>query len=93
MSSSRVQSSFIGTFACFAIAAASAMYSVISRRPKPPPERVMWTVMSVSGMPNVRETSARPAAGDCVGAHSSSLPPSKRAVQFCGSIGAWAMNG
>jgi hypothetical protein len=36
--------------ACFEIAAASAMKSLRSRRPKPPPMRVMWIVIASSGI-------------------------------------------
>ena len=38
-------------------------------------------------------TRARPASGFWVGAQISTLPSLTWAVQFWGSIGAWAMNG
>ncbi len=55
--------------------------------------RSKWSVMSSSDIPNTSAVSARPLWGVWVGAQSSSLPSMKRAVQFCGSNGAWARNG
>ena len=51
MSSGRFQSSFTGAPTCFEIHAASAMKSFRSRRPKPPPMRVMLTVTRSRGCP------------------------------------------
>jgi hypothetical protein len=64
-----------------------------SRRPKPPPQRIMWIATSSGFTPRVRETSWRPGSGFWVGAHSSSLPSAQRAVQFCGSSGWWLTKG
>ena len=47
--------------------------------------RAPLTVTSLSGIPSAEATSLAPGPGFWVGAHSTTLPPSKCAVQFCGS--------
>src|SRR5688572_10729288 len=49
--------------------------------------------MSDCWMPSVCAQRFRPAAGVWLGAHSSSFPFCQWATQFCGSSGAWGMNG
>ncbi len=93
MSSVRFHSSFTGLPVCFDSQAASTMKSLESRRPKPPPQRVMCTSTLAGGTPRVLATSWRPASGFWVGAQISTLSPTTSAVQFCGSSGAWARNG
>src|SRR5436305_415388 len=58
----------------FAIAAASIENSLLPRRPKPPPTRVMCTMTSLGARPSPRVTRPWPLAGICVGVHISITP-------------------
>ncbi len=73
--------------------AASTMKSLASRRPKPPPLRVMCIVTASSGIPSVLAIMVLPAPGFWVGDQISSLPSAKDAVEFIGSSGECATNG
>ena len=78
MSSSRVHCSFTGTPARFAIAAASQVKSLYSRRPKPPPQRNWCSVTFAGDMPTTLAALPMPWAGVWVGAHNSNDPSLER---------------
>ena len=59
----RVHWSFTGASTRAEIAAASHMKSLYSRRPKPPPQRVWWTVTLAGAMPSVLATAGYPRPG------------------------------
>ena len=93
MSSSRLQTTFTGPSTCCATLTARAVPSTSSRRPKPPPKRWLWTLTASFGSPVMSATTAWVRAGAWVPTQMSQPSPRTWAVQFIGSIVAWARNG
>ena len=86
MSSSRVQITFTGAATAFETRTASETKSGSSRRPKPPPENVVW--MRTFSLANPVTSAATRWASPwfCVGAHTSTPSARTCAVQFIGSM-------
>ncbi len=93
MVSSRVQITFTGAPAFLAVSTASATKSVCERRPKPPPRKVVCTCTRSRGTPAISAATFWVELWSWVGAHTSTAPSPMRAVQFMGSMQAWARKG
>ncbi len=93
MSSSRVQTTWTGAPRSREISTASRTKSVSERRPKPPPMRVEWTRTDSTGTPAASAAASWVPPAACVGAHTSTPSGRTSAVQFMGSMVAWARKG
>ena len=93
MSSSRVQKTCTGPPAALETATASSTKSVMARRPKPPPRSVVWSVICSGLKPMTRSSAATAIDWPWVGAQISTVRPRTWAVQFIGSMVAWARSG
>ena len=93
MSSSRVQITCTGAPIFIDVSTASCTKSVRPRRPSPHPKKVGCTDTLSIGRPVICAAALCVPCGLCVGAQTSHLSGCTWAVQFIGSIVAWARNG
>src|SRR5438034_7720082 len=93
MSSSRDHTTLTGAPAAFDVSSASRRKSSSNRRPKPPPRYVVCTLTFSGGTPPIPAPSPWAPVWNCVGAQMSTPSARTCAVQFIGSIVAWARNG
>ena len=93
MSSSRDQITFTGAPTALEVSSASRMKSSSKRRPNPPPRYVVWTCTFSGATPLIPAPSCWQPVWNWVGAQMSTPSGRTCAVQFIGSIVAWARKG